>query len=141
MTNLDLAADFAKLEPTRCPVCGWPTSGEDAHCKPGNCSMRPLPTPVEPQRAIQEYGSWAPEEWFHIKPRERFYTEPELAAREQRLVQVVVERAALDLEAMLQTRTVGYHSHRVLLEAIKHLRQLLSPENVAAMIAEAKGEK
>lgn len=60
----------------RCAVCGWPLGGSYG-CEPGNYSMRPLSTPIEPERAIREYGQLAPESWKHIKPPERTYTEPE----------------------------------------------------------------
>lgn len=52
-------------EPPRCAVCGWPLTTEAAlGCTRGNCSMRPLPAhPYDPERAIREYGQYAPEEW------------------------------------------------------------------------------
>ena len=32
------------IDPSRCPVCGWPWEGINGHsCTPGKCSTRPLP--------------------------------------------------------------------------------------------------
>jgi hypothetical protein len=54
-----------------CAVCGFPLADtRDEGCRPGDCSMRPLPPPINPQRAISEYGSSAPAWWADIK-RER----------------------------------------------------------------------
>lgn len=63
----------------RCAVCGFPIA---EGCRPGDCSMRPLPTPpMELDRAVKEYGQYAPDEWFVLDQRERTYTRDELNAQ------------------------------------------------------------
>jgi hypothetical protein len=74
--------------------------------------MRPLPTPVDPQRAIAEYGTLAPEEWKHIKPPERTYTESEMR----------LERAAWQREA----------ADRAHLEGVEWMRVHQGERNLAA---------
>jgi hypothetical protein len=114
-TNPDLAADSAKLERMECGHlrAEW-VAGQGTSAN----------------RRASAFGSH-PEPSYCLG-----------CLREQRLVQVVVERAA---HAIMEFADIngphGTAAHQAVYSAAGVVRQLSSPENVAALIAEAKGEK
>ena len=103
----------------RCAVCGWPLQiidgDESTHCRPGDCSMRPLPIPVDPERAIKEYGEYAPESWKHIKRPEQTFTESDL----NEAVAKAYERCAIEL-----SRTGSGHVHPYLVTFVGIFNQM-----------------